>query len=598
MTTAGQILWCVSRLRPFGIGGLFSGSSAPWRLRTDSNAMLLTKPVRYGGIWHNLPLRAKAAACLLLPLPALALTVIALRILGVHRFEFLPIPAAALELLAFVWVLQATHKWIGELKSATDRIREGESLQGMPPYSWESNAIGRNLESLAATLEQHKREKLESREEVIQLFEDTPAAFLETDLHGAVKRANRSACSLLGRRAEDVCRKHVWEVFGAAEGPTSRKQLPDGAGLAAAAGAFDQEYVRPDGTQLMVAVQVSPRCDITGNLTGIQYFLNDVTPRIRTVDMSAHYEQQLRLKEERLAEALADAAEARRAKSEFLSNVSNDLRVPLNTIIGFVELMLDRKIGVKSAERRECLSDILSSARELTGVVENLLDLSKWESANESASHQTVGLEEFVYDLDHLMQVVSQGRGARIQTHLDPKVQFTTGDRETVRRLVGTFLSYAFKRAPDGGAVVVRTAAEDSSGYRLEVEYSSVNGDHPDNPRLIFDLDSEAELAEAKQLVTEHSGSAGILTPPGRGTVLYAVLQPANEFARRRAAGGVVIESIAPETEALQGLARVIGEISGAENALGARRCHESTGDRKGRPRPKSLAAASRIRSA
>lgn len=509
--------------------------------------MLQTKLV-YSEIWHNLPLRAQATACLLLSIPLMGLTVIGLGILGVHQFQFLAIPAAALELFALVCVLQAAHQRICELKSATDRVCEGESLPGMPPHSWELNAISRNLESVAATLQQLQRETAESREQATRLFEDTPAAYLETDAQGAVKRANRGACRLLGRSAEEVCHMHVWEVFGAAEGPTSQKQLLEKADRTDAS-EFDKEYVRPDGTELMVGVQESLLLDLRGSLTGIRYFLNDVTPRVRAAEMAARCEEQLRLKDDQLAKALADTSEARRAKSQLLSNVSDDLRVPLNTIVGLAELMLDRKIGVKAAERRECLGDILSSARELTGVVDHLLDAGEVGSVNQPLlRHGTVGPETLVHDARYLMQALStEGHGARVQADLDPEVQYVTVDQEALRQLLISHLSYAGKMVSPDGQVVVRTTAEGSSGYRLD-------------------------------------------TPPGRGTVLQEVLHPVNEFARHKGDGVFL--------DALQGLAKVLGEISGAEITVGARLCQESasSGKRDGRSRLKSVAGPGRKR--
>jgi signal transduction histidine kinase len=321
---------------------------------------------------------------------------------------------------------------------------------------------------------------------------------------------------------------------------------------------------------------------------------------LRAAAIEARCEKELRIKEEQLARAVAEANEARAAKSRFLSNVSNDLRVPLNTIVGFSELMLDRKIGAKSAERRECLSDILSSARELTGVVDRLLDLGKGEPVNQLLPGQgTVGLETLVQDVRYLLQALStEGRGARIQVDLDPEVQYVTADREDLRQLVTSYLLYAGKMVANDGEVVVRTAAEGSSGYRLEVEYRGVPIAEKDNERLILDLESEAELAEAKQLVERHGGRAGVHTPPGRGTVLYAVLQPANEMGRRKAPAGPVLDSDTPDAEVLQGLAKVLGEISSADNKLGGRRCQEASlpGERNGRPRLKSLAGTGRKR--
>jgi PAS domain S-box-containing protein len=233
--------------------------------------MFQTEPVRDGGIWHNLPLRAKAAVCLLLPVPVLALTVVVLGVLGIHEFRFLVVPGAALELFAFLWVIQAAHRQICELQGATEQICEGESVPEMPRYSWELNVIRRNLESVAATLQQQEKEIADSREQAARMFEDTPAAYLEADAQGAVTRANRGACQLLGRTAEEICGMHIREVFGDAEGPPSENPLPGNPDRREATEAFEKEYVRPDGTQFTIGVQESLLRDLTGTFTGSLY---------------------------------------------------------------------------------------------------------------------------------------------------------------------------------------------------------------------------------------------------------------------------------------------------------------------------------------
>jgi len=500
-----------------------------------------TTPVRYNGIWDNLPLRAKAAACLVLPIPLLELCVIGLGFLGFHQFQVLAIPAAGLELLAFVWVLEADHRRIRQLKSATDRICQGQSWPVMAPYSWEWNAIGRNLESLVAASGQLQRENGESRDQAARLFEDTPAAYLQTDAQGVVKRANRSASSFLGRPSEEICGMRLWELFGAAGGPASQEQLLARIDRKEASEAFDAPYVGPDGVELKVGVQERLLRDAAGALTGAWYLLTDLTPGLRAAETAAHCERELRLKEDQRATALAEAAVARQAESRFLSKVSNDLRAPLHTIVGFVELMLDGKVA-KAAERRECLDDILSSARELTGLVDRLLDQGKGESVNQAPARPgTFDLETLVDDLGYLMPALSpQWRGGRIQLDLDPQVRYVTADREALRQLVAGYLLYAGKMVKEDGQVVLRTVRADADGYRVEVEFSGIPSERTGDTALTGGLEHEAGLAQVRQFLENRGGHTGVQNPPGRGTVLYAVLPETHDAAHRRAAGAAL----------------------------------------------------------
>ena len=78
--------------------------------------------------------------------------------------------------------------------------------------------------------------------------------------------------------------------------------------------------------------------------------------------------------------ALEAARLATEAKSRFLAGVSHELRTPLNGIIGFSELMYDAKLGPVSEEHKDVLGDILTSARHLLQLINDILDLSKVEA--------------------------------------------------------------------------------------------------------------------------------------------------------------------------------------------------------------------------
>jgi signal transduction histidine kinase len=73
------------------------------------------------------------------------------------------------------------------------------------------------------------------------------------------------------------------------------------------------------------------------------------------------------------------------AKTESMSRIYHDLRTPLNVIIGFAELMLDEVPGQINKEQRQCLNDILNSARRLLNLINDTLDPSNGGVATEKA---------------------------------------------------------------------------------------------------------------------------------------------------------------------------------------------------------------------
>ena len=79
-------------------------------------------------------------------------------------------------------------------------------------------------------------------------------------------------------------------------------------------------------------------------------------------------------------DANEELKKATQAKSDFLARMSHELRTPLNVINGFSELLLDGVPGEINEAQRQCLNDILNSGKNLLGLIDDILDLSRIES--------------------------------------------------------------------------------------------------------------------------------------------------------------------------------------------------------------------------
>jgi len=483
----------------------------------------------YVSVWRALPLRTKASLCFFLPVPAVAIVGIALGLAGFHRFEFLLVPWLAAEMFVAAWLVESVVARIRDLTDLAGALREGNPPREFNWHSWELNNLNQAIESLASRLEQQHSASEECRTEGQRLFEESPGPCLEAGRDGQIVRANGAAGRFLGFAVEELLGRTVAEIFPAEparHGPADANALPEGAGTTAA---YEREHTRRDGTRVLAGIQETPLYDGSGTLTGIRYHIVDRTARLEAAAAAAEWERLVQAKEEERAVAVAAAAEAREARSRFLSNISSDLRVPLNSIVGFAELMVDGRIGPLSADHRDCAADILSSARHLSGVIDQLLDVARTELARPAVTRESVRLEAIVYNARYVLQVLdAQQRGVRIDVHLDPKLREVPADPFRLKRLVTSYLAWAVRSAPEGGHVLVRTATEGAAAFRLEVEVSPEEADGGiARAEVAPEPAEDPELALASRLVEEQGGRAGSRRPSGRGWILFAILPTA-----------------------------------------------------------------------
>ena len=235
-----------------------------------------------------------------------------------------------------------------------------------------------------------------------------------------------------------------------------------------------------------------------------------------------------------LSEAVRAAENANRAKSTFLSNMSHDIRTPMNAIIGFATLAASSIEDRKKV--RDYLGKILSSSNHLLSLINDILDMSRIESGKIHLEETEVSLSEVLHDLKTIIS--GQIHAKQLELYMDA-MDVTNEDvycdKTRLNQVLLNLLSNAVKFTPAGGTVSVRLKqfpgiAKGSELYEIRVKDNGI-GMSPEFVQKIFSpFERERTstvsrtqgtglgMAITKNIVDMMGGTIEVQTEQGKGT--------------------------------------------------------------------------------
>jgi PAS domain S-box-containing protein len=416
------------------------------------------------------------------------------------------------------------------------RLAHGLPLEPFQRGSDEISALARQIEDAAYLLRKREREVKDNEQRYRDLFDRAPIAFEESDRDGVIRRFNLAVCNLLKSQPDQILGRKAWEFVAPDQQENFRQAMTERMATGTEAGPFECDYMLDDGSRIAVEIRENLVRDDREEVTGVVRSLLDVTER-NLADMAARkvsqYAMELRNKNEQLARALEAAHLATEAKSRFLAGVSHELRTPLNGIIGFSELMYDAKLGPVSEDHKDVLSDILTSARHLLQLINDVLDLSKVEAGRMEFHPEPTRIDTLVYEVRDVVRPLAEKKRLNLVINV-PSDLTAVVDPARFKQVLYNYLSNAVKFTPESGRVEVRIAREEESSFRLEVEDTGV-GISPDEISKLFQEfqqlpnSRKAEqgtglgLALTRHIVEAQGGSVSVRSVKGTGSVFAAV---------------------------------------------------------------------------
>jgi PAS domain S-box-containing protein len=373
------------------------------------------------------------------------------------------------------------------------------------------------------------------------LQSSTEYSIIAMDLQGNILAWNEGAYRTYGYAAgEMVLRANARMLHAGEDVASGRNQEALEAALRT--GKFEGEFqrVRKNGQRFTAQVAITLRRDAAGKPIGYVLISKDITAQ-------KALEEQLRRKNEELEQQNRRVQQANRMKSEFLANMSHELRTPLNGIIGFAELIHNGKAGPVSEIHAEYLGDILTSARHLLQLINDVLDLAKVEAGRIDLRADLIDLGGLIGEVRDVLRAVASKKKIRVEVQANADLGEIVGDASKIKQILYNYLSNALKFTPEQGRVWIRCLPDGEDSFRLEVEDTGIGIRREDFDRLFVEfqqLDASTAkryqgtglgLALTKQLVEAQGGRVGVKSTPGAGSIFSAtlprLLQPDEEAA-------------------------------------------------------------------
>ncbi len=240
-----------------------------------------------------------------------------------------------------------------------------------------------------------------------------------------------------------------------------------------------------------------------------------------------------------LKEAFNSAEEANRAKSDFLSRMSHDIRTPLNAITGMTNIA---KLHIEDREKvKDCLSKIESSSGHLINLVNEVLDMSKIESGKMCLAEEAFDLDNVIGNVHNIMSQHASAKDIHFEVHRENiRHNMLIGDATRLEQLMINIISNAIKFTPSGGIVdvMVEETLSIVKGYakfKITCKDTGIGMDE-DAVKNVFDPFYRAKkssnkvegtglgMSIAKNIANMMNGDIEIDSRPGEGTAFHVTI--------------------------------------------------------------------------
>lgn len=256
-----------------------------------------------------------------------------------------------------------------------------------------------------------------------------------------------------------------------------------------------------------------------------------------------HEVRKRRRAEKALIQAKEEAERASKFKDQFLSTMSHELRTPLNAVLGFSDLLADKRCGELNERQQRYVSHITSGGKHLLKLISDILDFSKIEAGRMELSCEDLSVANIFAEVTSALRPLGEKKAQTLTSSANRDLA-VRADPTRIKQILTNLVANAIKFTPEGGRIDLAALAADGQ-IRVEVRDNGP-GIPPEEQKRIFDAfyrirksgdgveGTGLGLTITSSLVKLQGGTLVLESTRGNGSCFYFSLPIASQVIERR----------------------------------------------------------------
>ncbi len=379
---------------------------------------------------------------------------------------------------------------------------------------------------LSKDYERYLTELNSTFEQVVEISND---AAIKIDESGLIIWVNKSLEKILKYTREDLAGKPVTNIYDGGSG----QKLSSYISIAKRNGIVTDLFanMRAKNSDESVPFRLSIKKINEGQGSNINFLIigKELATKIRADELQDEIDKQLRELERYKAES--------DLKTQFIYNISHDLKTPITNIKGFSTLLYRGEFGALTEEQKGYLSIIMNELDRLMSLIGQILDVAKLSSGKVTLDLQQVKFGELLESPSiKAFEEVCKNKGISFKTHVDYDVPEITADPNRLIQVLVNLIGNAWKFTETGGIEVIVTRSSKSSKYvRIAVKDTGIGIAKEEKAKVfkkffqVHRKDMKMQegagtglgLSITKEIVNLHGGRAGVESEQGKGSEFW-----------------------------------------------------------------------------